>query len=215
MHPILLEVGDTVNDLRQIQVLYLPRLVTDRHFIETDPVGPHVNSRTDPDSSCHLRGLVILRTDQPFHVGSLLSWLHKMTKTEITYFSDGVLFAFTFFAWCPGVFLLEKDIVDFDIRVNHASLVHIPDALQDVVGPNRQLFILDRLIFLEHSSREVVRAVACILHEDAEVFIVLTAVESPDNVWVIHLRVDNQFSPRKGHSEVRTRNFLLLCCLKD
>ena len=133
LHPVLFEVGDALHELRHFHMLYHVRIVAYSHLIKDDSVGPHVDGWSHPDLVSHLRSLVAKRPHKFFHVGALLSWLvsrdHDMAQAKVTDLCHRILFIFLACCGNSHLVLEDQDVVDFYIRVNDASLVHVPDAL--------------------------------------------------------------------------------------
>ena len=92
--------------------------------------------------------------------------------------------------------------------------MHIPDTLEYILRPDHQLGTFNRLIFSEHFSTQVVRAVPRILHEDVIGFAVLRHMKRLDYVWVVHLDVDGALSLGEGDGQSRLTDFILLYSLQ-
>ena len=220
MEPVLFKVRDALCKHGHIQVLNLLWLVADGHLIEDDTKGPHVDSWCDPGLITHFRCLVILRANQPFHEGHLLGRINNVAQAKVTNLCNwALLFVFLLNLMLNSVIgmaliLLEDEyIVNLDVSVNDTSLVHVPEALEHVLGPDHQFLILDWFVLTKDSAAQVVRSKASVLHEDTKVLVSLHIVESMDNVWVVHLSVDGTLTPCKSESKIGAADFLLLSCL--
>ena len=71
----------------------------------------------------------------------------------------------------------NEDVVNLDVRMDHALLVHVPDALQHILRPDGQLVASHRAVPAQDLSPQVVRAIACVLHVDAVQLVRLRVVE--------------------------------------
>lgn len=84
LKPVLLEIGDAVDEHGHVEILELLGFVADGHLVENDAVGPHVDGRRDPDVICHLRRLVVLRAHKLLHVGELFGLVRDdMAEAEV------------------------------------------------------------------------------------------------------------------------------------
>ena len=98
------------------------------------------------------------------------------------------------------ILLVDEYIVNLDVSVNDTSLVHVPEALKHVLGPDHQFLILDWFVLTKDSAAQVVRSKASVLHEDTKVLVSLHIVEGTNDVWVVHLSVNGTLTPRKSES---------------
>ena len=94
--------------------------------------------------------------------------------------------------------------------MDHTTLVHVPEALEDVLGPNHELILLDRLILAKDASGHVIGAISCVLHVQLEVFICLTVVVGADNVGMIHLTMNETLSSGELKSQLRAVYLFLI-----
>lgn len=92
--------------------------------------------------------------------------------------------------------------------------MHIPDALEYILRPDDQLGTFNGLIFSDHFSTQVVRAVARILHEDVIRLAVFSHMKRLDDVWVVHLNVDGALSLGEGDGQSRLTDFIFLYSLQ-
>ena len=129
LNPVLFEIGDSFSYLRQIQVLNFLWFITNCHFIKDDAIGPHVHSWQDPSIICHFGCLVVLCADDNFHVALLAFGIDDMAQSEVTNFSHWTLLFILLLRFIFLSFLENEDIVDFDVCMNHASLMHIMDSV--------------------------------------------------------------------------------------
>ena len=90
------------------------------HLIHNDTEGPHIYGRTNPYTICHLWGLVVNSTNAPLHVALLSVRVNKVAEAEIADFCDWIVLT---------VLLLDEDVVDLDVCMDHTSLMYIVDAI--------------------------------------------------------------------------------------
>ena len=146
----------------------LPRFVANSHLIEDDPVRPHIHGGAYPNTVCHFRCLVLRSAHFEGHVGHLSFWLNQMTEAKVNDFRHGTIFIFILVIDLLRLLLEDEDIVDFYIGVNDTTRVHVPDAIEHVLGPDSHLVILDWLVFTLDSSRDVVASDSRVLHVNVE-----------------------------------------------
>jgi len=63
-----------------------------------------------------------------------------MTETEIADFGDGLAFS------TLTLLFEDQDVVNFDISVNDATLVHVADSGQHILCPDCHLLVMHRLV---------------------------------------------------------------------
>ena len=147
-------------------MLDLPRLIANSHLVEHDAVCPHVNCRTDPDTICHFWRLVFWSANAAGHVSHTLHGIDQMTKAKVNYLCDRTILEVILFILLLLRLFEHEYIINFDVCVYDTSLVHVPDASQYVLGPDRHLVILHRFVLAEDPPRDVVTANARIFHVD-------------------------------------------------
>ena len=74
--------------------------------------------------------------------------------------------------------------------MNNATLVYVPDALENVLGPYRHLFILNGLVLAKDALAQIIGAIPCIFHINAMVLLCFCVVESAYDIGMIHLDVN-------------------------
>jgi len=134
--PMLLEVGDVPSECREAKVLYFLRSVADCHLVKYNAVGPHIDGGCDPGLVGHLWSLVVWCADYSLKVSALLAGglmlvpiRHYIAETEVDNLSQGqfIFLLLLFLAVFTFSLGLYEDIVDLDVGVDDASLMHVPD----------------------------------------------------------------------------------------
>lgn len=120
-----------------------------------------------------------------------------MAQTKVTNFGDWTLFIFSLLISCLATVLKYQNVVDFDISVNQATLMNVPEARQHVLCPDAEFFVFHRLVFAHYSSRKVIRSVASVLHIETVALFSLCVMKCLDDVWVIHLGMNRAFASGK------------------
>ena len=116
-----------------------------------------------------------------------------MAETEVTDLGHRDLIILLVLAILSFGFLglgLYEDVGDLDVRVDHTSLVDVPESVQDVLGPHLELLLFDRLVVDVDFLLQVRRTEARVLHEQAESLWGLSVVVALHNVGVVHLQMD-------------------------
>ena len=138
-------------------------LVTNGHLIEDDTEGPHVDSRRDPGLIAHFRCLVVLRTNQPLHEGHLLGRVNNVAQAKVANLCNWTLLfvlllnlVLSSVIGLALVLLEDEYVVNLDVSVDDASLMHVPKALKHVLGPDHQFLILDWLVLTKDSAAQIV-----------------------------------------------------------
>ena len=153
------------------------------HLIQHYPQCPDIHSWCNLDSICHLRSVIVRCPNKVLHIGTLLGWIHHMTQPKVAQFCNWTLLTLS------RACLIDQNIVDFNVCVNNSSLMQIPESLQHILGPQRKLIFLHRLILAQDPSCQVVRPISSILHPQCEMLLSLTILVGFDNIWMVQLHV--------------------------
>lgn len=95
---------------------------------------------------------------------------------------------------CLVLCLEEKYIVNFYVCVDNTSLVHVPDSVQYIMGPDNHFLFFYRFILHLTLLTKVVTTIARILHVNAVELFSFTVVMRSDDIGMIHLQVHNTFT---------------------
>ena len=120
---------------------------------------------------------------------------------------------------CNGTLLLlvsgrlwkDQYVVNLDVCMDDTSLVQIAETLEDILSPDCQLVLLDRLILAKNTPSEIIRPISSVLHVQLKVLVSLAVMVSSDYIRVLQLNVNEALSPGKLNGQLRAGNLFLIC----